>query len=437
MPTYDLIRRKRDGGELTAAEVQYLVREYTAGTLPDYQMAAFLMAVFFRGLSADETTALTLAMAHSGELVDLSSLPGVTVDKHSTGGVADTTTLVLGPLVAACGVTVAKMSGRGLGHTGGTVDKLEAIPGFRTALSRRQFLDTVARAGMAVVAQSEELCPADRKLYALRDVTATVDCLPLIASSIMSKKLAGGSAAIVLDVKCGQGAFMKTLDGARELARMMVAIGEGAGRRTVAVLSDLNQPLGRAIGNALEVREALATLAGRGPKRLTELCLVLGGEMVALAGRAPDAAAGRTLVSAALTSGRGLAQFERWVAAQGGDPEVVRDPERLLPQAPVRLSVQSRAAGYVAGLRTEDLGLVARDLGAGRRRKEDPIDLSVGIELRVEVGDRVEEGQEIALIHAARAAEAAEAAETVLAAHSLAPLPPELPPLVYEVRRSR
>lgn len=421
---------------MTASELEYLVREYTAGTLPDYQMAAFLMAVFFRGLTAAETAVLTQAMASSGEVADLSSLPGVTVDKHSTGGVADTTTLVLAPLVAACGVTVAKMSGRGLGHTGGTVDKLESIPGFRTALSREEFLDVVRRAGMAVVGQSGELCPADKKIYALRDVTATVDCIPLIASSIMSKKLAGGSQAIVLDVKCGQGAFMKTLDKARELARAMVAIGERAGRKTVAVISDMNQPLGHAIGNALEVREALATLAGRGPRRLTELCLILGGEMVALAGKAPNSEAGRALVEEALRSGRGLAQFERWVAAQGGDPAVAREPDRLLPHAPVRLSVRSRTAGYVAAVDAERLGLAARDLGAGRRQKEDAVDLSVGIVVRVEVGERVEEGQEVATIHAADPRQAAETAEAVLAAYSLAEVPPEVPPLVYEVVRT-
>ncbi|MDI6871606.1 MAG: pyrimidine-nucleoside phosphorylase [Bacillota bacterium] len=435
MRVYDLIRKKRDGGELSAAELEFLVKEYTAGTLPDYQMAAFLMAVFFRGLNAAETTALTLAMAHSGEMADLSSLPGITVDKHSTGGVADTTTLVLAPLVAACGVTVAKMSGRGLGHTGGTVDKLESIPGFRTALSRQEFFDVVKTAGMAVVGQSGELCPADKKMYALRDVTATVDCLPLIAASIMSKKLAGGSQAIVLDVKCGRGAFLKDLAQARELARAMVAIGERAGRKTVAVISDMSQPLGMAIGNALEVREAVTTLAGKGPQRLTDLCLTLGGEMVALAGRASDPGQGRALVAEALASGRGLEQFERWVAAQGGDPAVAREPERL-PQAPVRLPVRSQAEGYVIAVEAERLGLVAMELGAGRQRKDDPVDLRVGLEVRLELGSRVEVGQEIALIHAASEQQAREAAASVLAAYSLGPKPAERPPLVYEVVRA-
>ncbi|HHW14075.1 MAG TPA: pyrimidine-nucleoside phosphorylase, partial [Firmicutes bacterium] len=415
MRAYDVIRKKRDGGELSAGEIEWLVREYTAGSLPDYQMAAFLMAVFFRGLNAAETTALTLAMAHSGEMADLSSLPGVTVDKHSTGGVADTTTLVLAPLVAACGVTVAKMSGRGLGHTGGTIDKLESIPGFRTALSREEFLATVRDCGVAVVGQSNELCPADKKIYALRDVTATVDCVPLIASSIMSKKLAGGSQAIVLDVKCGRGAFMKELERARELAKAMVSIGRRAGRETVAVISDMNQPLGQAIGNALEVKEAVATLAGRGPRRLTELCLTLGAEMVVLAGKAHEATAGRKLVEEALSSGRGLARFARWVAAQGGDPAVAQDLS-LLPLAPVRLPVKSRSSGYLAGVDAERLGVVAMELGAGRRRKEDRIDLGVGLEMRVELGQRLEVGQEVALIHAATETQAEEAAEAVLAA---------------------
>lgn len=435
MRAYDLIRKKRDGGELTGAELEWLVGEYTAGTVPDYQMAAFLMAVFFRGMTPVETTTLTLAMAHSGAVNDLSGLPGVTVDKHSTGGVADTTTMVVAPLVAACGVTVAKMSGRGLGHTGGTVDKLESIPGFRTSLGRQDFLETVKSAGMAVSGQSAELCPADKKLYALRDVTATVDCIPLIASSIMSKKLAGGSQAIVLDVKCGQGAFMKDLDRARELARAMVGIGRRAGRETVAVISDMNQPLGMVIGNALEVEEAVVTLAGKGPRRLTELCLALGGEMVALAGLAPEPAAGRAKVAEALASGAGLAQFERWVAAQGGDPRVAREPERL-PHAPVRLPVRSEQAGYVAAVDTERLGLIAMGLGAGRKTKEDVIDLRVGLAVRVELGSRVEPGQEVALVHAAAAAQATEAAAALLTAYTFEAAPPALPPLVYEVVRT-
>lgn len=436
MRAYDVIRKKRDGGELSAGEIEWLVQEYTAGSLPDYQMAAFLMAVFFRGMDATETTALTLAMAHSGEMADLSPLPGITVDKHSTGGVADTTTLVLAPLVAACGVTVAKMSGRGLGHTGGTVDKLESIPGFRTSLSREEFLATVRACGLAVVGQSGELCPADKKIYALRDVTATVDCVPLIASSIMSKKLAGGSQAIVLDVKCGRGAFMKEVGQARELAKTMVDIGQRAGRATVAVLSDMNQPLGQAIGNALEVKEAVATLAGRGPRRLTELCLTLGAEMVVLAGKAPDATAGRKLAEEALRSGRALTRFTQWVAAQGGDPSVARDAS-LLPAAPVRLPVRSKASGYLSAIDTERLGVIAMELGAGRRRKEDRIDLGVGLEMRVELGQRLEPGQEVAVVHARRLSEAEEAAEAVWEACSVSEgAPPEVPPLVYEVIRT-
>lgn len=435
MRAYDLIKKKRDGGELSTAELEFLVREYTSGALPDYQMAAFLMAVFFRGLSSRETTDLTLAMAGSGEVADLSGLPGPAVDKHSTGGVADTTTLVVAPLVAACGVVVAKMSGRGLGHTGGTVDKLESIPGFRTSLSREEFLGAVRTAGMAVVGQSGALCPADKKIYALRDVTATVDCIPLIASSIMSKKLAGGSHAIVLDVKCGRGAFMKDLARARELAQAMVSIGERAGRRTVAVISDMDQPLGRAVGNALEVSEAVMTLRGEGPARLTELCLVLGGEMVALAGRAASPQAGRALVEEALRSGAGLAQFARWIAAQGGDPGVVEDLSRL-PQAAVRVTAGAPAGGYVKAVEAERLGVAAMELGAGRRRKEDPIDLSVGLDLKVEVGDRVAPGQALAEIHAASEAAAAAAVREVQACYELSERPVPVPPLVYDVVRS-
>ncbi|MGE5507203.1 MAG: thymidine phosphorylase, partial [Chitinophagales bacterium] len=306
---------------------------------------------------------------------------------------------------------------------------------FRTALTREEFLDTVRRCGMAVVGQSGALCPADKKMYALRDVTATVDCIPLIASSIMSKKLAGGSRAIVLDVKCGRGAFMRDLERARELAQAMVAIGRGAGRETVAVISDMNQPLGNAIGNALEVEEAVSTLAGRGPRRLTELCLVLGGEMVALAKAAPDPAAGRAMVAEALFSGRGLAQFERWITAQGGDPAVAHE-SGLLPQAPVKQSVRSERTGYVVAVDAEGLGLAAMELGAGRRRKEDVIDLSVGLELRVELGSQVEVGEELAVIHAASAAACEGAAAAVKGAILLGEVPPEAPPLVYEVIRT-
>lgn len=435
MRAYDLIKSKRDGGELSTAELEFLVREYTSGALPDYQMAAFLMAVFFQGLNPRETTDLTLAMANSGEVADLSGLPGPTVDKHSTGGVADTTTLVVAPLVAACGVVVAKMSGRGLGHTGGTVDKLESVPGFRTSLSPEEFLATVKASGMAVVGQSGTLCPADKKMYALRDVTATVDCIPLIASSIMSKKLAGGSQAIVLDVKCGRGAFMKDLERARELAAAMVSIGRRAGRRTVAVISDMEQPLGHAVGNALEVEEAITTLQGAGPARLTELCLVLGGEMVALAGRAQNPAAGRALVEDALRSGRGLAQFTRWIAAQGGAPDVVDDRSRL-PQAPVQVAAGAPVGGYVKAVDAERLGLVAMELGAGRRRKEDAIDLSVGLELKVEVGEHVTPGQALAVVHAASDAAAAGAVAGVQACYEWSERPVTAPPLVYDVVRS-
>lgn len=432
---YDLIRRKRDGGELTGAELEYLVREYTSGEIPDYQMAAWLMAVFFRGLTEAETAALTMAMVRSGEVNDLSGLPGAKVDKHSTGGVADTTTLVLAPLVAACGVTVAKMSGRGLGHTGGTIDKLEAIPGFRTTLGREEFVATVRTCGVAVAGQSGEVCPADKKLYALRDVTATVDCIPLIASSIMSKKLAGGSEAIVLDVKCGRGAFMKDRERAVELARAMVEIGRRAGRETVAVISDMNQPLGRAVGNALEVEEAVLALSGKGPKRLTELCLVLGAEMLRLGRVVRDAEEGRRLLEATLASGDALRRFEQWVAAQGGDAGVARDPSRL-PRAQVTRPVQSEEEGFVTAVDTERLGAIAMELGAGRRRKEDRIDPTVGLQLKVELGSRVAPGDELAVVHAASAEAAAWAERELREAYSVGPAAPEVPPLVYDVIRT-
>ncbi|MDQ7842912.1 MAG: pyrimidine-nucleoside phosphorylase [Armatimonadota bacterium] len=432
MRAYDLIRRKRDGGTLSAEELEWLLGGFVRGEVPDYQMSAFLMAVFFRGMTAEETAAFTLAMARSGEQLDLSAIRGVKVDKHSTGGVGDKTSLVLVPLVAACGAPVAKLSGRGLGHTGGTLDKLEAIPGFRTQLSGQQFVAQVNRIGCAIAGQTAELVPADKKLYALRDVTATVDSVPLIASSVMSKKIAGGSDAIVLDVKTGSGAFMKTLEGARELARTMVAIGRQVGRRTVAIISDMDQPLGSAVGNALEVREALDTLRGEGPPDLRELCLVLGAEMLVLAGVAALPEQARARLEGALARGTALAKFREMVKAQGGDPTVVDHPERL-PRAPEVAMVPAPEAGTVVAIDAEAIGLAAMRLGAGRATKDDVIDPTVGIVLRKKVGDPVRPGEPLAEIHAGTAARAGGVLEAVQRAYTIAAERPPRRPLVHEV----
>ncbi|AEG61241.1 pyrimidine-nucleoside phosphorylase [Desulforamulus ruminis] len=399
MRMYDIILKKRRGGTLSAAEIDFFIQGYTRGDVPDYQAAALTMAIFFQGLEPEETADLTLAMARSGDRADLSSLPGVKVDKHSTGGVGDKTTLVLGPLVAAAGVPVAKMSGRGLGHTGGTIDKLEAIPGFRVSMDNRSFLEQVRRINLAVVAQTGHLAPADKKLYALRDVTATVDSIPLIAASVMSKKIAAGADAIVLDVKVGSGAFMKKLEDAFNLARTMVDIGNQVGRKTVALVTNMDQPLGYAVGNALEVREAIATLKGQGPEDLRELCLQLGSEMLVLAGMAEDPPAARTRLEQIIDSGAALNKFKEFVAAQGGNPEVA-DREELLPAAAVLYPVQAKLDGYIAEIQAEQIGLAAMALGAGRATKEDVIDLAVGIVLKKKIGDKISAGETLADLHA-------------------------------------
>ena len=400
----ELIQKKRDGGELTDAELSGLVLAYARDEIPDYQMAAFCMAVYFKGLSHAETHALTDAMVQSGEIVDLSPLGRKVVDKHSTGGVGDKTSIALGPIVAACGVPFAKMSGRGLGHTGGTLDKLEAIPGFNVELDIDAFLAQVREIGMAIIGQTAELVPADKRLYALRDVTATVDIIPLIASSIMSKKIAGGADAIVLDVKVGDGAFMKDVDSARELAEAMRELGVRAGREVVCELTDMDQPLGRAVGNALEIREAVATLQGEGPSDLHELVLGAAAHLLALSDLGVDPAEGIRRAEAAIADGSALAVYDRWVRAQGGDPDL-----DALPSAPVTRLVHAAEAGYVQRIATTAVGEAALGLGAGRLRKEDEIDHAVGILCIAKRGNEVAVGDVIAEVHA-RTEESADAA---------------------------
>lgn len=430
MRMVDLIEKKRNGGKLSREEIYFAVLGYTRGDIPDYQMSAWAMAVYFQGMTPEERAQLTMAMVDSGETIDLSGISGIKVDKHSTGGVGDKTTLIVAPMVAALGVPVAKMSGRGLGHTGGTVDKLESIPGFHVEIENKRFLELVNTNRIAVVGQSGNLTPADKKLYALRDVTATVESIPLIASSIMSKKIASGADAIVLDVKTGAGAFMKKLDDARELARTMVDIGNRVGRRTIAVISDMSQPLGLTVGNALEVREAIDTLRGGGPRDLRELCLTLGSHMAMLAGRAGSLPEARAMLEAAVASGEALATFRAFVAAQGGDAAVVDAPERL-PQARFAIDVPAPEGGYVSGIVADRIGTAAMLLGAGRATKESSIDLAVGLELRAKVGDRVAKGEPLLTLHSNRD-NVDDVVAIVRAAYALSPEPVEPPPLVYE-----
>jgi len=401
MRMVDLIEKKRDGGELTTDEINFIIQGYTKNEIPDYQVSAWAMAIFFRDMTERERADLTMAMVNSGETIDLSAIEGVKVDKHSTGGVGDTTTLVLAPLVAALDIPVAKMSGRGLGHTGGTIDKLEAIAGFHVEISKEQFVDLVNRHKIAVIGQTGNLTPADKKLYALRDVTATVNSIPLIASSIMSKKIAAGSDAIVLDVKTGAGAFMKTAEDARELAQAMVRIGNNVGRKTMAVISDMSQPLGFAIGNALEVKEAIDTLQGNGPEDLEELCLALGRQMVFLANKASSLEEAEDMLREVIRNGKALEKFKEFIANQGGDPSVVDHPEKL-PQAAYRIEVPAREDGVVAEIVADEIGTAAMLLGAGRATKESEIDLAVGLMLNKKVGDPVKAGESLVTIHANR-----------------------------------
>lgn len=434
MRMYDLIMKKRNGKPLEKEEIDWMISEYTAGRIPDYQMSAFLMAVYFQGMSKEETLNLTMAMAHSGEMLDLSGIRGIKVDKHSTGGVGDKTSLALTPMVAACGIRVAKMSGRGLGHTGGTIDKLESFSGFSTEISAEQFEEQVNRIGISIMGQTADLAPADKKLYALRDVTATVDQMSLIASSIMSKKLAAGADAIVLDVKTGSGAFMKTREDALALAEEMVRIGNGAGKHTIAVVSDMNQPLGNAVGNALEVQEAIATLRGEGPEDFTELCLTIGSYMLVAGKKAETPEEARAMLQRVIADGSALKKLEQFVEAQGGDPEQVRHPE-LLPAAAIQEPILAPVDGYLQSIQCEEVGNCSMILGGGRETKESELDLSVGLILHKKTGDFVKKGEPLATIHANDREKAAQASQRYLAACRIGEEPVQRPELIHAVIR--
>lgn len=398
MRMIDIIEKKRDGKSLTKEEIEFFVNGYTHEEVPDYQASSLAMAIFFQDMNDEERAALTMSMVNSGEKIDLSDINGIKVDKHSTGGVGDTTTLVLAPLVAAVGVPVAKMSGRGLGHTGGTIDKLESVKGFNVEISEKDFIKLVNDNQVAVIGQSGNLTPADKKLYALRDVTGTVNSIPLIASSIMSKKIAAGADAIVLDVKTDSGAFMKTLDDAEALAHAMVRIGNNVGRNTMAIISDMSQPLGNAIGNALELKEAISTLKGNGPKDLTELVLTLGSQMVVLAEQATSLDEARQMLIDAIKTGKALNKFKTFLSNQGGDDSIVDSPEKL-PSAKYQVEFKAKKDGYITEIIANEIGVASMMLGAGRQTKEDVIDLGVGIVLNKKVGEHVEKGENILTIH--------------------------------------
>lgn len=431
MRMYDILLKKKRGQELSERELHFFVEGYTRGEIPDYQASALLMAICLNGMTERETTDLTMAMAESGEMLDLSSLEGITVDKHSTGGVGDKTTLIVIPILASLGLKAAKMSGRGLGHTGGTIDKLESIPGFCTELSREEFLKTVKKTGAAIAGQTGNLVPADKKLYALRDVTATVESIPLIASSIMSKKLAAGAQCILLDVKVGSGAFMKTLEEAKELARVMTEIGNRAGRRTGALITNMDRPLGYAVGNALEVAEACETLRGRGPEDLTEICIRLAGGLLQLAGLCKEKEEACEWARAQLKNGCAFAKWKEMIAAQGGDAQFAENPNRF-PKAEKKLFLFAEEEGYIASLNTEKCGEASVLLGAGRERKGDPIDPAAGILLKKKPGDFVRQGDILAELHFSGKVDPTAAQEILQKAYSVSLYKPELSPLIYE-----
>ena len=428
----DIIVKKRDGGTLTQAEIRWFIKGYTDGDIPDYQAAALLMAVYFQKMDKAETFELTNAMRYSGDTIDLSGIRGVKVDKHSTGGVGDKTTLIVAPLAAACGVPIAKMSGRGLGFTGGTVDKLEAIPGFRTAMDPEAFLQQVNEIGISVIGQTAHITPADKKLYALRDVTGTVENLSLIASSIMSKKLAAGSDAIVLDVKCGHGAFMENQKDAERLGEIMCEIGRAAGKRTVAVITDMSQPLGHAVGNSLEVIEAIETLKGKGPADITDLSLKLAGVMIYLGGRVRTAAEGEIMARQALESGAGLAKLKSFISHQGGDAEVVEDYS-LFPQSTLTKEILAGESGFVHAVDARAIGAASQHTGAGRATKEEKVDLSAGIVIHKKVGDRVSKGERLATVYCSSRGKLPNAEKEVKGAFSLSGEKPQEPQLVKEI----
>lgn len=432
MNMVDIITKKRDGGELSPEEIHFFIDNYVKGSIPDYQASALLMAIYFRGLSRAETFSLTEAMEFSGDVEDLSDLPGVKVDKHSTGGVGDKTTLVVAPVAAAAGVTVAKMSGRGLGFTGGTADKLEAIPGFRTRLEPEEFRKQLEELGLAVITQTGSITPADKKIYALRDVTGTVESPGLIASSIMSKKLAAGSDGIVLDVKCGSGALLKDLAEAENMAELMIDIGRNAGRKMVAVISDMSQPLGQAVGNALEVEEAIQVLKGGGPEDLRQLCLELAGEMIWIGGRAESFQEGKNIARKVLEDGSALEKFREMVRRQGGDDRIIEEPERMGSSRYSR-DVLAERDGFIAEMAAQEIGRASQHLGAGRLRKEDEIDFTAGIRMHVRIGNFVKEGDVLATLYGADSRRLEEAETILEAAVRISTEPAEPPKLIKKI----
>ncbi|MDP8214559.1 MAG: pyrimidine-nucleoside phosphorylase [Candidatus Euphemobacter frigidus] len=432
MRPYWIIMKKRDGKALSSEEIIFMIDGYTKGTIPDYQMAAWMMAIFIQGMSSEESAALTQAMLDSGDRIDLSSIGKITVDKHSTGGVGDKVSLILAPLVASLGVPVPMMSGRGLGHTGGTLDKLEAIPGFRVDLSEEEFIRQVKEIGVAIIGQTKSLAPADKKMYALRDVTATVDSIPLIAGSIMSKKLAAGPDAFVFDVKTGNGAFMRTMESAEEMARTLVDIAILSGRQANALITDMNQPLGYCAGNALEIRETIACLKGEGPRDLMTVVMEIAGMMLLMGGRSSSIEEGKTLAQLALDEGKGLAKFKEMVATQGGDTAYIDNPD-LFPEAGMKIPVPADRAGYIHGINTLEMGIICGALGAGREKVDDEIDMSAGIVFLKKVGDRVVAGESLLTLHTNREDSIEEIADRVVQAYKIEDSPCQPYPIIYKV----